>query len=303
MTEADQVRKWLAQTGYPLESEVARTFGAAGLEVFQGLHYEADNAEASGAREIDVLAVGEELVPRPLTRCAVLFVIECKSSSVPWVVFRGQSPASPLGAVRHLLMKAVTVVNLLAAVEFGQDPWLLHLPENAGFRLGALASKEPAPGMDKTRERDQAYAAVRQVVSAAQGVLRGDSSHLPVVAVPVIVLGSHLHAVSIGDDGREQIVQSNWERILWRGDRSGEPIAIDVVSHEFLAGYARLAADGATELLPILRGADLEAREAALRRQSPAGPVGQALLGVESVWDAASKLVRRARGSRASRGR
>jgi hypothetical protein len=49
MDEADAVRKWLDHTGFPLEFEVAKALRAEGLQVFQGLHYGADNAEASGA--------------------------------------------------------------------------------------------------------------------------------------------------------------------------------------------------------------------------------------------------------------
>lgn len=166
MSDVEAVRAWLARTGYPLESEVARAFRAAGLEVFQGLHYEADNPDASGSREVDFLAVRDALVPGPLTRCTVLFVIECKASSIPWVVFRGKAPASALGAVGRFPMRAITELNLLAAVELGMEPWLLGLPEDAGFRLGAMPAKQRAPGIDKTREWDQAHAAVRQVVSA-----------------------------------------------------------------------------------------------------------------------------------------
>lgn len=216
MNEADAVREWLGRTGYPLESEVAKAFRAEGLQVFQGLHYGADNAEASGAREIDVLAVCEELVSRhPITRCTVIFVIECKTSSVPWVVFRSQSKAERWGAIGRRRMNAITQVNLLAALEWEQQPWLLSLPANVGFRLGALATKQRASGTDATRDWDQAYAAVKQVVSAVQGVLRSDPSHLPTIAVPVIVLGTRLFAVSYDDDGHEEVMPSSWERILW----------------------------------------------------------------------------------------
>jgi hypothetical protein len=55
------------------------------------------------------------------------------------------------------------------------------------------------------------------------------------------VRGQPVSLVANDDNGREEVVQSNWERILWRGDRLSEPIAIDVVSHEFLAEYAREA--------------------------------------------------------------
>jgi hypothetical protein len=239
----------------------------------------------------------------PITRCTVIFVIECKTSSVPWVVFRGQSKAERWGAIGHRRMNAITQANLLAGLEWEQQPWLLSLPADVGFRLGALATKQRASGTDPTRDWDPAYVAVKQVVSAVQGVLRGDPSHLPTIAVPVIVLGSHLFAVSYDDDGHEEVMPTSWERILWRGDRSGEPIAVDVVAHDFLAEYAKLAADGATELLPLLRGAALDAREEQFREQYSPSRVDNALIGAQSAWDAISKLVRRARRPRANRSR
>jgi hypothetical protein len=300
--EADKVRDWLAKTGYPLESEVARAFRGVGFDVFQGLHYEADSADASGAREIDVLAVSDELVPGPLTRCTVLFVIECKASSAPWAVFRGRSPASGLGAVRNLPMKALTELNVLAGVKPRQEPRLLRLPEDVGFRLAALKTKDTVPLGDRMHERDQAHATLKQVVAAARGVMRVDPGHLPTIAIPVIVLGHRLFAVSDGADGGADVVQSGWERILWRGDRTAEPIVVDVVPVESLQEYAALAATGAAELLGVLRAAALDARDEEYRRQDPPGLADAAgrrmvavLDGLSRVRDSVSRLVGRPR--------
>jgi hypothetical protein len=212
-----------------------------------------------------------------MTRCTVIFVIECKTSSVPWVVFLGQSEAQKWGALDGLRMNAITQGNLLGALEWEQQPWLLGLPADAGFRVAALATRDRAAGTG-ARDWDQAYAAVKQVVSAVQGVLKGDPSHLPTVALPVIVLGTSLFAVSYDDEGREALTPTGWERIFWRGDRSGEPMAVDVVARASLSEYARLAAHGAMELLPLLRGAALDAREEEFIRQSRPGRVDTVLL-------------------------
>jgi hypothetical protein len=208
-------------------------------------------------------------------------------------------------------MNAVTELNVLAALERAQDPWLLMLPADVGFRLGVVATKqrqagpvEPssarpggqsvtAPG--RQGDRDPAHLAIMQVVSAARGVLRDDPPHLPTLVVPVIVVGSRLYAVSSDDDGGQEVVPISWERILWRGDRSGEPIAIDVVSRESLADYTELAAAGAAEFLPILRGAALDAREVEIQRQYLPGRAEKLVLGVESAWDASQHLAARAR--------
>jgi hypothetical protein len=314
MQEAKAVREWLARSGYPLEYEVARSFRAAGFEVFQGLHYGADRLEASGPREVDVLAVRQEVVPHhPITRSTVLFVVECKDSSAPWVVFRGQSSPEPWAAVGSFATNAITEMNILGALELGQNPWLLRLPENVGFRLGIVATKPRQPKQEersrtepggmatlpiaRAGDSDRAHAALKQAVSAAMGVLRDDASHLATLAVPVIVVGSRLYTVSYDDDGREEVAPTNWERILWRGDRSGQPMAVDVVSREFLDDYVKLAADGADEFLPILRGATLDAREEQFRRQDPSGRADRITVGLASTGDALARLMDRARRS------
>jgi hypothetical protein len=276
VTELEGVRTWLHRSGYPHEFRVAAAFREAGFAVYQGVHYRSESPDATGARDVDVLAVLEELVQKhPMTRCTVVFVIECKSSPVPWVIFRGRSEGGKWAATGGFSMNAVEELDVLGAIEWEQDPWLLRIPANAGFRVGAVAGKgrdhvqdggAPDAGQTRSSQRDHAFDAIRQAVSAADGMLRESPKHLPTIAIPVVVVSASLYAVSFAS-GTEEIIEVPWERILWRGDRTATPRAIDIVSETGLTAYASEASAGAAEILPILRGAALVRREDEMERQ------------------------------------
>lgn len=309
MDELDLVEGWLKTSGFPLESEVAGAFRTAGFEVVQGLHYRADRREAEGAREIDMLAVRDQFVGRhPTTRCTVLYVLECKASTVPWVIFRSRAEADVWGALGRYPMTGITDVNMLAGLDADDGPWLLKVPADFGYRLAAAKgrpitnggrrggrqpSQTPVDAADvaataeRSERRDPAYMAIRQAVAAASGVLRDDPTHLPTLAVPVIVVGAPLYNVSYGDDGQARIEPTHWERMLWRGTFSAQPVAIDVVSAPFATEYAAMAAVGADEILPLMRLGALDARYESMRREDPRGLLERAILAIEWIADSA----------------
>lgn len=297
MTELDGVRTWLQRSGYPLEFRVAAAFREAGFAVYQGIHYQSEDPDATGARDVDVLAVRQELVQQHLmTQCSVVFVIECKSSPAPWILFRSRIEGGKWEATEALRMNAVSELDVFGALELEQDPWALRIPASAAFRVAAVAGKAsagvrdgsgPDSGRDRGSQRDHAFDAVRQVVSAADGVLRENPKHLPTIAIPVIVVSARLYAVKFGG-GTEEIIEVPWERMLWRGDRTATPRTVDVVSENGLPAYTREASAGAAELLPIMRGAALVRREDEMQRQRlDVGRVERLLIGaVDGVSDA-----------------
>jgi hypothetical protein len=75
------VQKWLDEQGYPLEMKVASAFRAAGFEVTQAGHY--IDPETGKSREIDIVAIAPDIIG--ITR--IYFVLECKSSKKPWILF------------------------------------------------------------------------------------------------------------------------------------------------------------------------------------------------------------------------
>jgi hypothetical protein len=272
MGEVAGVGEWLRQQGYPFEFAVAKAFRAAGFDVYQGIHYPADSPDALGAREIDVLAVRQELVQRrPMTKCTVVFVVECKSSSQPWATFRGVSSGGKWEATGHYPMNGVTEAHILGALKWEQDPWLLALPLAHSYRVVATwqdnDQKVRAKGSAGPGQRDAAYAAVAQVLAAAEGLLERDPKHLPTVAFPVLAVSSSLYAIN-SQTPESEILPIEWERVAWRGDRDARTRVLDVVSGSAVEEYARVAWAAAGELLPILRDAALVRREEDFERES-----------------------------------
>jgi hypothetical protein len=300
VTELDALRTWLHRSGYPLEFRVAAAFREAGFTVYQGVHYPAENPEAVGARDIDVLAVREEFTQKhPMTRSSVIFVVECKTSPVPWVLFRSNAEGGKWEAVGSLRMNAVSDLDVLGALDLEQDPWALRMPANAAFGAAAVAGKgrvgvqdgggsDSGPG--RSSQRDFAFDAIRQVVSAADGILHESPAHIPSVAIPVVVVSARLYALSFAGE-TEEIIEVPWERILWRGDRTAASRAVDIVSEKGLASYVGEGATGALELLPILRAAALGRRQDEMRLQLDAGRVERLVIRIVDGVSAAERRV------------
>jgi hypothetical protein len=80
----EEVQKWLNTQGFSLEMRTASAFRKAGFEVQQSALY-ADE-ETGKFREIDVLALDPDIIGI----LNILFVIECKASSKPWVLLCSQ---------------------------------------------------------------------------------------------------------------------------------------------------------------------------------------------------------------------
>lgn len=253
------VRDWLAREGYPFEFKVAEAFRSAGFAVYQGLYYQAESPEGRKARDIDVLAVHDRLVQEhPMTRGTILFAIECKSLPVPWVVFRGRSKEARWGASGALATTGIDEANLTAALDVDDDPWLLQLPADAGFRVAAAV-----------KGNDHGYLAVQQAVAAARGVIEGEAGNSPTIAVPVVVLNAPLFAWSARPDGEGVLEPTKWERCLWRGEHRGGASIVDVIGTDGLGEYARRAAAAADQMQPILRGAALDRRSRELDAVKP----------------------------------
>ena len=75
-----QVQSWLEKQGFSLEMRAASAFRSAGFEVRQSSYY--IDAENSKPREMDVIAS----YPDVMGVIRIALIIECKSSSKPWVL-------------------------------------------------------------------------------------------------------------------------------------------------------------------------------------------------------------------------
>jgi hypothetical protein len=77
-----KIGNWLEGQGYPLEMNVARKLRSLGLNIRQGWHY--DDIEEGASREIDIVA---SKLDRVGGYVEIHFVIECKATSKPWIIF------------------------------------------------------------------------------------------------------------------------------------------------------------------------------------------------------------------------
>lgn len=80
----DEILKWLKSQGYPLEMRVASSLRKADFWVRQSQYY--FDPETNVSREIDVIATKTDI----LGFLEIDFLIECKTSSKPWLLFTSE---------------------------------------------------------------------------------------------------------------------------------------------------------------------------------------------------------------------
>lgn len=83
------IHKWLADQGYPLEMKVASLVRqSTNLNVRHGWHYR--DSETNTSREIDIICTAQN----PKGYAEINFVIECKGTSKPWILFSSEDTAA-----------------------------------------------------------------------------------------------------------------------------------------------------------------------------------------------------------------
>jgi hypothetical protein len=262
------VNEWMTRSGYPLEFEAARAFREAGFKVYQGLHYRSSTSGSAKRREIDVLAVRElmEASPRPV-RTTALWVIECKMTQAPWVVLHGDAKGGRWEALGDLPLRPLRTEHVLEVLEPEMDPWVLRLPDRAGFR---------AVVADTRFKTDDPYEAFSQVVSAARAVVSEPASQIPTIAIPMVLIGGPLVSMHYSAGAEPVISSTPWQRLAWTGHPDGGAAVVDLVSRDGLAEYVAHSRAGGDEILPILRDAWLIARyelsDEEWERRSPKRP-------------------------------
>ena len=92
-----KVAEWLDSQGYPLEMKVASTLRDSGFRVQHSAHY--IDPETSKSREIDIIctAIGDRY-----GMADIHFVIECKSTKQPWIIFTAEYTRESYIALRAL---------------------------------------------------------------------------------------------------------------------------------------------------------------------------------------------------------
>jgi hypothetical protein len=232
----DKLLQWLEKEGYPLEMRVAAHFRAGTkLSVRQGWHYM--DPESSQSREIDVVATADE----PYGFAGVHFVIECKSTGCPWVLFTSEHTMENFNRLTAFgltsreskgpLAKELMTLTDERTPRVQALPWFWH-EEPVGYSLvQGLGGNSEAP-----------YAAAIAAVKAARYCHASSPEHNTpprfMVTFPAVVTSAPLFQCYLRIDGTPELREI--KRGFWFFQQriaSTPPVKIAIVSEAGLGLY------------------------------------------------------------------
>jgi hypothetical protein len=225
-----KVLAWLEKTGFPLEMAAADAFRRASFEVRQSSIYA--DPETEKGREIDVLASD----PDWIGAVEISFVVECKSSSKPWVVLTSDDALANYN--RFHAFAAMTTSARDALID--KSPHLECMPYierpsegGYGFRQALLDGADPA------------YTAAMNVIKGCAGIARVSEkkAYKPLsIVFPVIVVDSPLFECRLQSDGQLALTEVDRSEFLFAAHiPEYVGCCIKVVTKRHLAEFANWA--------------------------------------------------------------
>ena len=239
-------RRWLRETGYPLELQVGRLFRSTGWETRHAQHYE-DPREGK-LRELDALATRSFSNSNFSVMVDVSLAIECKSSKKPWIAL-----SSPVGA------------NLYLDLAAGADSLsrsALFVADVNGVQRAKVFTTEPdvahgivqAHGSDSSSDPTHPFSALAAVLSACVGISRprqtqllehGEGIQWISIVAPLIVLDGVLLQYSLADDGSDHLREVDWVSVVTASPVDGHLTVVRIVR------WAKLPAFVETQLADV----------------------------------------------------
>ncbi len=233
-----KVLNWIKKTGFPLEMDAATAFKKASFEVVQSFVY--PDPQQNKGREIDVIAYD----PDWLGIIQISFVLECKSSSKPWVVFTSEDTISNRSKLQTFGITSKDAKKVMAnhVMNDGALKPIIHSQTIKGYGFHqALGNKN-----------DKAYAAVTNLAKACADITvdRGESSWPKYAfAFPIIVIDSPLYECAQSEKGELKLVEVEESSFLFSAylpQRTG--CCVRVVRKECLADFSIAAKNMADEI-------------------------------------------------------
>lgn len=238
------VRSWLDQHGYVLEMEVARELMPHCSNVIQGEQF--TDPTTGKLRETDVLCAWEDEEHREGVSHVVEMVVECKSTTAPWIAFFGGSTE-----IDPSLFPYFTSGQWQDCVLCNDLDELYRLGPGDGARTAYAVTEK----RNRKSERDHAREAILSVTSASiaevrQGESFQDASpvHYSVRVLPLVVTKSPIVSCSLNDDGNVILSRINSCWALSIHEKRDMPVRVLVVTYpafknfvaELTAVYSRL---------------------------------------------------------------
>jgi len=235
-----KIKKWLNESGYPLEMEIAQCLQKAEFSVNQSEFFE--DSESGKWRETDVVAYAEH---RSLS-CQATFALiaECKGSkNKPWVLFSSKDnyPESLSVARRASGSRCNSILKLLASSnkEIIKSP-LFAVPERPGYSL-AVALKNDG-NKDDGNNIDVAFKALNSVLKATIGLInRLDNLNIIHFVWPAIVINAPLFESYLDDEGNLQVNEIQKGLLIWKNPMINNHTLVDIYTKDqFIADSKKI---------------------------------------------------------------
>jgi hypothetical protein len=224
-----KVQAWLKRQGFPLELSVGRAFEDAGWDTQLGYYYR--DARTGKLREIDIFARSGVDFSEDRHTVELQLAIECKqSASRPWVVFASRPKQGDLAFPGYLVPGRLAHWALIGMIDQRGERRRLSLLQKPGPRGHGLVSVSLNA---KSRGPNRAYAALRGVVSAAEGLSKTADETvmdtplrvMPII-LPILVLDGVLLQLHLDDDGNEVLTESDWVKVHGPSPRSASDVCL-----------------------------------------------------------------------------
>jgi hypothetical protein len=226
----DRVREWLHKSGYPLELEVAAVLHSKEFSVTPSFIY--SDEESGKNREIDIVATKSD----KMGFSHAGFVIECKSTPNPWVVFKSRDSSTFANSMVGLTLHTDTAGPAIER--------LRSKPSNVKWRL---QRREVGYGLREASsgQNDSAYAVCTSLFRASRAWLSSSRVASPRVAFafPVLVVASPIFECSLDDNHQLVLEEVRESSFVFSPPAVGQPSClVRVVSKALLKHFSEYAA-------------------------------------------------------------
>lgn len=199
----EKLTKWLGEHGYPLEMRVASVVRKyTRFDIRQGWHY--IDPESGNSREIDIVCTA----PEPRGMAEINFVIECKATKKPWVIFASEDAASSYHRLNAFGLFSQAARSAVAERLFSSDLYSPADYEDA--KSIPWLWKEGLVGYAITQafegNNDVPYVASMSCIKASiwllsQSLWQSAEYRTHSISFPIIVTTSPLFECTLKDDG------------------------------------------------------------------------------------------------------
>jgi hypothetical protein len=237
-----KILSWIQKTGFPLEMEAAESFKNANFEVVQSFVY--PDPQQNNGREIDVIAYD----PDWIGITDISFVLECKSSSKPWVIFTSKDTLPTRNKILTFAITSKDAKDIMSNHFMNDGPLknIINSQTTNGYSFHqAFGNKN-----------DKAYAAVINLAKACSDITAGrHTNKYPrfAFAFPVIVIDSPLFECS-RKNGDLELTEVEESDFLFSAYLPHKTICcVKVVTKERLTKFAIKAKEAADTIRQSLK--------------------------------------------------